>query len=147
MDVFLPRIRFKRPTRQGLAWVTEALFPNYLFVRFIWQLDCRRVRHARGVAGIVHFGNRWPTIPDWVLADLQQQLGPESIHTIPTLVQPGDAVEVIAGAFRGLQAVVTHVLPARERVRVLLEFLGRQTSVEMPMQAVLKEEDVRDGLF
>src|SRR5258705_250702 len=36
VEVFLPRIRFRRKTRQGPAWVTEALFPNYLFARFDW---------------------------------------------------------------------------------------------------------------
>ena len=48
-----------------------------------------------------------------------------------------------AGAFRGLKAVVTRVMPARERVQVLLEFLGRQTSVEVPAGEVLREGDQR----
>src|SRR6185312_13830264 len=34
IEVFLPRIRFKRATRCGPAWVTEALFQNYLFAKF-----------------------------------------------------------------------------------------------------------------
>src|SRR5687768_2875491 len=34
VEVFNPRIRFARPTRHGPAWVTESLFPNYLFARF-----------------------------------------------------------------------------------------------------------------
>ncbi len=33
VTVFCPRIRFKRATRQGLVWVTEAMFPGYLFAR------------------------------------------------------------------------------------------------------------------
>jgi transcription antitermination factor NusG len=31
-------------------------------------------------------------------------------------------------------------MPARERVAVLLDFLGRQTAVELPLNAVIKEE-------
>src|ERR1035441_3647403 len=48
VGVFLPRIRFQRNTRQGLAWVTEALFPGYLFARFDWHDSLRQVQAAHG---------------------------------------------------------------------------------------------------
>jgi transcription antitermination factor NusG len=35
-------------------------------------------------------------------------------------------VKVGEGVFTGLEAVVTQVLSAQERVKILLEFLGRQ---------------------
>src|SRR5215470_13246068 len=63
IEVFLPRIRFQRTTRFGAAWTTEALFRDYLFARFDLVWDWRRVSHARAVRGVVHFGDRWPTIP------------------------------------------------------------------------------------
>ena len=72
LTVFLPRIRFKRATRQGTAWVTEALFPGYLFARFDWRTSLRLVQHSRGVRGVVHFGERWPAIPDDDHRELQQ---------------------------------------------------------------------------
>ncbi|HXO97259.1 MAG TPA: transcription termination/antitermination NusG family protein, partial [Chthoniobacterales bacterium] len=33
VTVFCPRIRFQRATQRGLVWVTEAMFPGYLFAR------------------------------------------------------------------------------------------------------------------
>jgi transcription antitermination factor NusG len=45
--------------------------------------------------------------------------------------QTGDTVQISAGAMCGLEAVVTRVMPARQRVAVLLDFLGRQTTVEL----------------
>ena len=80
--VFLPRVRFQRKTVRGLAWFTEALFPGYVFARFNFQQQFRQVNHAGGVRGIVHFGDRWPTIPDEAIAELQLALGTENIHTI-----------------------------------------------------------------
>ena len=47
----------------------------------------------------------------------------------------------------GLQAVVTQVMPARNRVTVLLEFLGRQTAVELPLDQVLREGNERSGVL
>ena len=59
----------------------------------------------------------------------------------------GEEIEVAAGAFRGLKAVVSRVMPARERVLVLLDFLGRQTSVEIAAGEVIREGDQRRRSF
>ena len=48
----------------------------------------------------------------------------------------GAKVKVIAGLFKGENGVVTQLVPARERVRVLFEILGHQTEVE------INEDDV-----
>jgi hypothetical protein len=53
LEVFLPQVRFKRPTRKGLAWMTEALFMNYLFARFDLSDSLRWVPFARGVAELI----------------------------------------------------------------------------------------------
>jgi transcriptional antiterminator RfaH len=143
VEVFLPRIRFKRATRRGTAMVTEALFPNYLFARFNWQTSLRQVQHARGVRGVVHFGERWPTIDEAIIADLRQAVGDTELCVIPAELAPGDAVEIASGNFQGLEAVVTRVMPNRERVAVLMEFLGRQTSIELPADAVIKQGSER----
>jgi len=45
--------------------------------------------------------------------------------------------------FHGLRAVITRVMPSRERVAVLLEFLGRQTTVELPNEALIRDMDER----
>jgi len=145
--VYLPRIRFQRSTRQGKVWVTEALFPNYLFARFEWQKSLRQVQAARGVAGVIHFGDRWPVIPAGIIQDLQQAVGDEAVHTITGGLQPGDEVEIAEGALRGLRAVVSRVMPGRERVAVLMEFLGRPAQIEMPEAALIREGGVRSRAF
>ena len=145
--VFLPRVRFQRKTVRGLAWFTEALFPGYLFASFDFQRQFREIQHAAGVRGIVHFGDRWPTIPDEVIAELQTAIGPENLHTITEPLAVGEEIEVAAGAFRGLKAVVSRAMPSRNRVQVLLEFLGRQTAVEIAAHDVIREGDQRHRTF
>src|SRR5271163_3895499 len=97
VEVFLPRIRFRRPARRGPVWVTEALFPNYLFARFDWQKSLRLVHHSPGVSGVVHFGLRWPTIPDEVIDQLRDSLGKDEVHLIPMEVSSGDRVKIAGG--------------------------------------------------
>jgi transcriptional antiterminator RfaH len=147
VHVFLPRIRFKRVTRLGTAWVTEALFPGYLFAAFDWQSDFRRVQHANGVRGIVHFGENWPVIPKKTIETLREMIGATGLHTISHEFSPGDQVSITDGSLRGLQAVVSHVMPSRERVAVLMEILGRQTVIELTATSIIKKGDKRTGLF
>ena len=143
IEVYLPRIRFKRSTRRGPVWFTEALFPNYFFARFNLAAEIRRLQHSQGVRGIVHFGQQWPTIPEAVIDELRSRIGAEEVYTLRDDFRPGEDVHISGGAFHGLRAVVTRVMPARERVAVLLEFLGRQTMVEVAKQAVIRQEDER----
>ena len=139
----MPRIRFKRATRRGPVWFTEALFPNYLFVRFDLAACLRRVCHARGVRGVVHFGDRWPIVPDAVIEELRISLGTDPVHVIREELQPGETVQIAGGVFHGLRAVITRVMPSRERVAVLLEFLGRQTAVELPSGTLVRDVNER----
>jgi len=139
VEVYNPRIRFPRTSKQGPIWVTEALFPNYLFAKFEWKNFLNRVHYTPGVAGVVHFGDRWPTIPNEVIDELRTSLGPDDVHIVPRELQEGDQIEISGGAFHGLNAVVTKVLPGRQRVTVLLDFLGRQTMVEVGLPSIIKQ--------
>ena len=145
--VFLPRIRLKRNTVRGPAWFTEALFPGYLFARFDFQTQFRQVQSANGVRGIVHFGDRWPAIPDDSIHELQLTFAGDSICTVENPLSEGEQVEVAVGAFRGLKAVISRVMPARERVLILMDFLGRQTTAEVRADELIRETDPRQQAF
>ena len=147
VEVFLPRIRFRRGACRGMVWVTEALFPGYLFAGFDWQISLRRVQSASGVQGVVHFGEHWPVIPEEIIKDLRQVIGTTELHTIAQEFAPGDAVQITEGTLRGLHAVVSRVMPSRERVAVLMELLGRQTMVELKIGSIIKEGNKRTEIF
>jgi transcriptional antiterminator RfaH len=147
VKVFAPRIRFRRPQRhKGPIWATEALFPSYFFAK-ISPASIRLVHHSPQVRGIVHFGNSWPTVPDQTIEELERTVGGAQIHVISSEFSSGDEVKIIKGTFQGFEAVVTRVMPARERVAVLLDFLGRQTVVELDNEAVIKDAEQRELLF
>jgi transcriptional antiterminator RfaH len=143
IEVFVPRIRFKRIRNRSVVWVTEALFPNYLFARFDWSVSLRQIYYSPGVRDVVHFGTHWPVIPDEAIDGLRASLGEEEIHVIPAEVVPGDLVKIVGGSLHGLQAVVASVMPGSKRVAVLMEFLGRQTAVELDLALIVKDSDER----
>jgi transcriptional antiterminator RfaH len=135
--VFCPRVRYKRQTRQGLVWVTEAMFPSYLFAHFELATQHRQVEYAHGVRGIVRFANRYPTIEDGILAELRDYVGANEIKELDYGLSQGDNVRITQGAFAGLEAVVTQILPARERVKILVDFLGRKVEAEVDRASLL----------
>ena len=139
VTVFCPRIRFKRTTRQGSVWVTEALFPGYLFAHFELTEMHRQVRYAHGVSGIVHFGGRYPTIEDRAVAQLREFSGAEEIRELNYELSQGDPVKIVEGAFVGLEAVVTQIVPAKQRIKILVDFLGRKVHAEVEHASVLLE--------
>lgn len=138
VEVFNPRIRYTRPTRLGPATVTESMFPNYLFARFDWETMLNRVHYSPGVSGIVHFGSKWPTVPDAAIEEIRRVLGDGGVHVISNDLTPGDAVSVSGGIFHGLNAIVTQIMPGKDRVLVLMDFLGRQTAVELKVHSIVK---------
>src|SRR5215469_15004973 len=111
VTVFCPRIRFKRVTRQGTVWVTEALFPTYFFAHFELAAMHRQVEYTQDVRGIVRFANQCATIEEEVLTQLREHLGVQEIKDLAYTPSEGDNVTIMAGAVAGVEAVITQVLP------------------------------------
>ena len=143
IEVFCPRVRLQRSTRRGLMWFTEALFPNYLFARFEMTTWRARVRSCQGVSGLVHFGDDVPEVPARALDDLRVYMQDSELKTVSFSIAEGDDVEIVEGPFRGQNGVVKQLLPARERVKVLLEVLGGVTEVNLSLTSVFKEAAIQ----
>lgn len=139
VQAFCPQIRFKRATRRGIVWVTEAMFPGYLFACFELAKMHLQVRYAPGVSGIVRFADRYPTIDEESLVQLWGHTGAAEVKELSYGLSEGDQVQIVEGAFVGLEAVVTQVLSTKERVKVLMDFLGRRMEAEIQCSSVLRQ--------
>jgi len=131
-----PRLRFRKLTRRGPVWFVEAMFPGYVFAKFAYYSLHRAVASSHGVRGILRFGNRLATVPENTVKALQAKSGADEIVTVDSSLKIGQPVQFIEGPFEGLEVVITQLLPARERIRVLLEFLGRSMEMEVPVGKV-----------
>ena len=134
---FSPRLRFRRATRRGAVWFVEAMFPGYLFAEFVYSRQHRQVEYSPGIQGFVRFGDQVAALDSSTIANLRQTADDEEIVIFNPEIQVGQAVRIAEGPFQGLEALVTHLLPAKERIRVLLEFLGRSLETEVPVPKVL----------
>ena len=139
VEVYCPRLRFRRLTARGPVWFTEALFPGYLFARFVPAESQQEVAGARGVSTLVRFGSELATLPERAIEEMRTHMGDADCKVIEPELKEGVAVTITGGVFMGLATVVTQLRPARERVRVLIDFLGECREVEVAKDHLLPE--------
>jgi len=52
IECFSPRLRFRKMTNRGPVWFVEAMFPGYLFTKFVYSKQHRAVEASHGIRGI-----------------------------------------------------------------------------------------------
>lgn len=139
IEVFCPKIRFKRARATGVAWVNEAMFPGYLFARFVYPELYRRIAATSGVARTLSFGGRPCILDERIIEDLRAHVADGETVEIACELKEGEEVKVVEGPFLGVRALVTRVLPARDRVAILLNLLGQEREIEVAASALLPD--------
>jgi transcriptional antiterminator RfaH len=139
VEVFAPRIRFKRRTPRGKVWFEESLFPGYIFARFDGFM-LRAVSSAVGVRGLVRFAGECAVVPNAMIELLQTEAATSEPIVIPDepFLKEGDEAVVAEGALLGLQAVITQVMPGGDRVKVLLNMMGTAIEAVVPVDTLEK---------
>ncbi len=141
VEAFAPRIRVRREIRSGgVQTVTEALFPGYLFARFRYPDQVRRVVSTTGVLGVVAFGGPPPRLADATIAHLRRSAPPAAGALLSPVFEEGDWVRLAGGCFRGTEGRVRAADSARHRVSVLLSILGHDVEISVPVDQVIARD-------
>ncbi len=143
VEVFCPRLRYRKATRRGKIWWVEPMFPGYLLAKFnVGEME-RAVTFCQGVRGLVRFGSEIPPVPESFVEAIKHEIlnrkGAEhdELVTLSPVIQIGDEVEVAFGPLQGMQGTVVAVPSATERVKILIEFLGNPQAVDMDLFSLL----------
>jgi transcriptional antiterminator RfaH len=142
VEVFCPRLRYRKATRRGKIWWLEPLFPGYLLARFAIAEMERAVTFCQGVRGLVRFGTEIPPVPGGFIESLKKDIrerdqGSEDLITLHPSMEIGDEVEIAHGPLQGMQGTIISIAPAAERVKVLLEFLGQVQPIDVDLFSIL----------
>jgi len=130
-ELFFPHVRTPRPN-SGRDDVP--LFPGYLFLRHdVEKLGWPSMERLPGILGWVRFSGQAPPVPDEVVSELAQRVDAiNSTGGLWTRFRPGERVRVISGSMESLARVVDEPRSPQERVRVLVDFMGRQVLAQVP---------------
>lgn len=142
VEVFCPRLRYRKATARGKIWWVEPFFPGYVLAKFDLDTMDRTITFSHGVRGLVRFGSIVPTIPESLIHSLQRDIREHSSHETDTLetapiIEIGDEVHFAHGPLQGMNGIIVSIAPAVERVKVLLEFLGQPNTVDVDLFSLL----------
>jgi transcriptional antiterminator NusG len=118
--------------------IERHVFPGYVLVNMVlteesWYV----VRNTPGVTGFVGMGNDpIPLRPEEVSQILRRMEA--DAPTIKVTYKPGEKVRIIDGPFNDFHGTVAEIDMDRTKVRVLVNFFGRETPVELDFLQVEK---------
>jgi transcriptional antiterminator NusG len=130
--------------------VTRTSHPGYVLVRMDLTVDSwSAVRHTPSVTGFVGYGNT-PVALD--LEEVVKMLSPSVIAKAMTGAgqtsrrkkvevadfSVGNSVMVVDGPFAGVHATIMEIHPHNEKVTVMVDFMGRETPIELDFSKVQK---------
>jgi transcriptional antiterminator RfaH len=135
LEVYFPQV-----CRQ--SWVglhCTPLFPGYLFVRVnLNRVTPSRINSCPGVLRLLESDNEPQAVPANVISSIHagvERLNAQGGWPLPGF-QPGARVRVKEGPFDGLDAIFIGPATPRQRVIILLEFLGGMRRVQLDVSAV-----------
>ena len=134
-EIFSPRIKSHQP--ENLPQFVP-LFPGYMFLK--WDLEGEGKPSFHGlphVSGWVNFEGVAPAVPNDVISELAHRV--EHINSKGGLwrrFEMGDKVRIVAGTLEGSGEVVEAPSSAQSRVRILMQFMGRLVSAQVPWNSL-----------
>ncbi len=137
-DVYLPLFSKSRRHARKTTMAPAPFFPRYLFVSMDIELSrWRAVRSTIGVTSLICHGERPSPLADGVIDAIrarEDERGMVKMNTDMSF-QKGAPVKVMAGAFNEMEGLFDRVNDDR-RVFILLNLLGRETRVQLPLEYI-----------
>jgi len=124
VETLYPCLKHTKNVRTHKQPVIDALFPGYLFARFTFDSEYRKVAYTHGVADVVRFGMAPAVVDEETIAMIQARLQNGCVQVAPPSFQVGEVVRISGGPFNGLQAVFEKDLSGTQRVALLLKSVG-----------------------
>ncbi len=143
MDAFFGEVLIPTETVQdaskGKRVSSKTFYPGYIFVQMAMNDEAWHVvRDTPKVTGFV--GGRHPQpVPPPEIQSVVQQVEEGAAKPRPRVMfSQGDHVRVNDGAFANFTGTIEEVIPAKQKVRVLVSIFGRATPVELDFTQVEK---------
>lgn len=137
-DVVIPT-QEEIEVKEGKRRVVERhVFPGYILVNMVlteesWYV----VRNTPGVTGFVGMGNDPTPLRPEEVSQILKRMEAEAPH-IKVSFKVGERVRIIDGPFNDFRGTVNELDMERSKVRVMVNFFGRETPVELDFLQVEK---------
>ena len=118
--------------------IERHVFPGYVLVNMIMSEESWYVvRNTPGVTGFVGMGNDPIPLRPEEVSEILRQMEADA-PTIKVTYRAGERVRIVDGPFNDFHGVVDEIDMNRSKVRVMVNFFGRSTPVELDFLQVEK---------
>lgn len=118
--------------------VERRVFPGYILVNMIMTEESWYVvRNTPGVTGFVGMGNQPTPLRPEEVSQIIKRMEAEAPR-IKVTFKPGERVRIVDGPFNDFRGTVSEIDMERAKVRVMVNFFGRETPVELDFLQVEK---------
>jgi transcriptional antiterminator NusG len=137
-DVVIPT-QEEMEVKDGKRRIIERhVFPGYVLVNMIlteesWYV----VRNTPGVTGFVGMGNDPTPLRPEEVSQILRRMEADAPH-VKVSFKPGERVRIIDGPFNDFRGTVSELDLEKNKVRVMVNFFGRETPVELDFLQVEK---------
>jgi transcriptional antiterminator RfaH len=114
------------------------LFPTYLFGKFDVEQDYSLIRWARGVKKILSFGGYPTPVSEAIVELIRQRTDADGIVKRISSFVPNETIKIRSGPLKDLLGIFERWDSDRERVRILLNVIGYQPTVELHFSMIEK---------
>jgi len=119
--------------------VERRVFPGYILVQMIMDEDSWYVvRNTPGVTGFVGMGNKPTPLRPEEVKQIMNRMEQEA-PVVKVSYKQGQKVRIIDGPFNDVVGIVEEIDMERAKVRVMVNFFGRETPVELDFLQVEKQ--------
>ena len=126
-DYYLPKITIKKTNSNSRE---ELLFPGYIFINTSLE-NYSTLKYTKGIKNIIKFGDNISSISCEEIEAIKMAEQASKIDPVVSQIHLGQDVIIAKGSLKGIIAKVCS-LPSKERVGVLLNFLGSIRMVSIP---------------
>jgi transcriptional antiterminator RfaH len=109
----------------------KPLFPGYLFGKFDLEQNYPLVRWARGVKKVLGMSGYPTPISEDVVKIIKERTDTQGVVRVKQHFEPNDVVRIKSGHLKDLLGIFERWVSEGERVRILLNLIGYQPSVEI----------------
>ncbi|MBP7212615.1 MAG: transcription termination/antitermination protein NusG [Anaerolineaceae bacterium] len=118
--------------------VERYVFPGYVLVNMILEEDSWFVvRNTPGVTGFVGMGDDPTPLRSEEVQSILRRMENDA-PTFKVTYKAGDRVRIVDGPFNDFRGIVDEIYMDRSKIRVMVNFFGRETPVELDFLQVEK---------
>ncbi|MFA5033318.1 MAG: transcription termination/antitermination protein NusG [bacterium] len=132
IEIIMPTKKVSKLTKKGTITMEKKLYPGYLVLQVEPKEELiKLISETPGVRSFGGKGKQPQIISEEEVSRMFGYIKPEPGKNVEVPFIKGETVKISTGPFIDFTGVVEEIYPERERLKLMVNILGRQTPVEI----------------